>query len=70
MVQRREDLGLSLEAAHALFVPGERAMRDFDCDVSTELRVLSPIGLTHRGQGTDKLRKKAPHQDPRWILMC
>jgi hypothetical protein len=47
MVQRGEDLGLSLESPQSLRFPGELIGQDLDRHVPTQLPVSRPIHLSH-----------------------
>ena len=47
MVQRRENLRLSLKPFQTLFVLGELVREDLDRDLPPKLRVLRPVHLAH-----------------------
>ena len=57
MVQRRQDLGLTLEARHAIGIVAEGRGQNLQRNVSTELRVLGAIDLPHAAgaEGGDNL---------------
>ena len=50
MVQRREELGLTLEPRQALFVSRELFGKNFDRYVAVELPIACPIDLTRYTQ--------------------
>ena len=47
MIQRRQSLRFALEAREAVGVVRERLRQDLDRDVAIQLRVASPIDLSH-----------------------
>ena len=47
MVQRRERLGFAREPGEPIGIVRERVGQDFERDVAIELRVASPIDLSH-----------------------
>jgi len=62
MVQRGEDLRLSLEASEAIGIIGEGIRQDFQGDVAIQLGIARPIHLAHSpftDLGGDLVRAKA-----------
>ncbi len=47
MIERCEDLGLALEARHALWIRGERSGEDFERDITAELGIACAIDFAH-----------------------
>ena len=47
MVERREELGLSLETGESFGIPGDVVRQDFDRHIPAELSASRPINLPH-----------------------
>ena len=47
VVQRGQDLCLTLKAGEAFGIVGERLRQDFDRDVAVQLRIARPIHFSH-----------------------
>src|SRR5262245_33125375 len=47
MVERCENLGLSLQSAHSICVTRELSGQNFDCDVALQFRITCAIHLAH-----------------------
>ena len=80
MVQRREDLGLSLESPQSFRVLGELIRQDLDRHIPAELPVSRPIDLSHPafadrledlvvGEFMTRLERHDPTMLRRWCLV-